>query len=81
MRNNVNEFLNEQIEMVEELCGELTAAEKEELKNDFFKRFEEIASELNVDVNLILNDFDVMVPIYESDFDVKVAADVIGGEY
>ena len=80
MKNNITEFLNEQIEMVEELCGELTATEKEELKNDFFKRFGEIANELHVDVNLILNDFDIMVPIYESDYDINVAAAVIGGE-
>ena len=80
MKYNITEFLNEQIEMVEELCGELTAAEKEELKNDFFNRFGEIANELHVDVNLILNDFDIMVPIYESDYDINVAAAVIGGE-
>lgn len=77
----VIEFLNEQIEMVEELCGDLTNSEKEELKNDFFNKFEKIASELNVDVNLIYNDFDIMIPIYESDFDMSVAAAVIGGEY
>ena len=80
MKNNVNDFVNVQIEMVEELCGDLTNAEKEELKNDFFKRFEKIADELNVDVNLIYNDFEIMVPIYESDFDINVAVAVIGGE-
>ena len=80
MKNNVNDFVNVQIEMVEELCGDLTDAEKEELKNDFFKRFEKIADELNVDVNLIYNDFEIMVPIYESDFDINVAVAVIGGE-
>ena len=79
MKNNVNDFVNVQIEMVEELCGDLTDAEKEELKNDFFKRFEKIADELNVDVNLIYNDFEIMVPIYESDFDINVAVAVIGG--
>ena len=80
MKNNINEFLDEQIEVVEELCGDLTDAEKEELRNDFFNKFEKIAEELHVDVNLILNDFDVMIPIYESDFDINVAASVIGGE-
>ena len=80
MKNNVNDFVNVQIEMVDELCGDLTDAEKEELKNDFFKRFEKIADELNVDVNLIYNDFEIMVPIYESDFDINVAVAVIGGE-
>lgn len=80
MKNNVNDFVNVQIEMVEELCGDLTDAEKEALKNDFFKRFEKIADELNVDVNLIYNDFEIMVPIYESDFDINVAVAVIGGE-
>ena len=80
MKNNVNDFVNVQIEMVEELCGDLTDAEKETLKNDFFKRFEKIADELNVDVNLIYNDFEIMVPIYESDFDINVAVAVIGGE-
>ena len=53
MKNNVNDFVNVQIEMVEELCGDLTDAEKEELKNDFFKRFEKIADELNVDVSKV----------------------------
>ncbi|MBQ2652622.1 MAG: hypothetical protein IJF83_03625 [Methanobrevibacter sp.] len=81
MRNDINEFLNEQIEMVEELCGELTDADKEALKNDFFKKFENIASELHVDVNLILNDFDLMIPIYESDFDINTAVAVISGDY
>ena len=81
----VIDFLNEQIEMVEELCGDLTASEKEELKNDFFKKFEKIATEFHVDVNLIYENFHtVMIPIYESDFDSNVAAEVIlatGGDY
>ncbi|MBQ6220059.1 MAG: hypothetical protein IJH63_00180 [Methanobrevibacter sp.] len=78
MKTDINEFLNEQIEMVEELCGELTTIEKENLKNDFFRKFENIASELHVDVDLILDDFDLMIPIYESDFDMEVAVEVIG---
>lgn len=80
MKNNVNDFVNVQIEMVEELCGDLTEAEKERLRNDFFNKFEKIANELHVDVNLIYNDFEIMVPIYESDFDINVAVAVIGGE-
>jgi len=85
MNKMVIEFLNEQIEMVEELCGDLTASEKEVLKNDFFKKFEKIANEFHVDVNLIYENFHtVMIPIYESDFDSNVAAEVIlatGGDY
>jgi len=85
MNKMVIDFLNEQIEMVEELCGDLTASEKEELKNDFFKKFEKIANEFHVDVNLIYENFHtVMIPIYESDFDSNVAAKVIlatGGDY
>lgn len=81
MKTEINEFLNEQIEVVEDLCGDLTNTEKEQLKNDFFKKFENIANELHVDVNLIYDDFDVMIPIYESDFDINVAAAVIGGDY
>ena len=85
MNKMVIDFLNEQIEMVEELCGDLTASEKEELKNDFFKKFEKIATEFHVDVNLIYENFHtVMIPIYESDFDSNVAAEVIlatGGDY
>jgi len=85
MNKMVIDFLNEQIEMVEELCGDLTDGEKEELKNDFFKKFEKIATEFHVDVNLIYENFHtVMIPIYESDFDSNVAAEVIlatGGDY
>ena len=85
MNKVVNDFLNEQIEVVEELCGDLTNAEKEDLKNDFFKKCEKIASEFHVDVNLIYENFhSVMIPIYESDFDSNVAAEVIlatGGDY
>jgi hypothetical protein len=85
MNKMVIDFLDEQIEMVEELCGDLTASEKEELKNDFFKKFEKIATEFHVDVNLIYENFHtVMIPIYESDFDSNVAAEVIlatGGDF
>lgn len=77
MKNSINEFLNEQIEVVEELCGELTNTEKEKLKKEFFQKFEKIAEKFNIDVNLIYDDFDIMIPIYESDFDIKIAADVI----
>ena len=85
MNKMVTEFLDEQIEMVEELCGDLTADEKEALKNDFFNKFQKIADEFHVDVNLIYENFhSVMIPIYESDFDSNVAAEVIlatGGEF
>jgi len=85
MNKMVIDFLDEQIEMVEELCGDLTASEKEKLKNDFFKKFEKIAGEFHVDVNLIYENFHtVMIPIYESDFDSNVAAEVIlatGGDF
>ena len=85
MNKMVIKFLDEQIEMVEELCGDLTASEKEELKNDFFKKFEKIADEFHVDVNLIYENFHtVMIPIYESAFDSNVAAEVIlatGGDF
>lgn len=60
----VNEFLNEQIEMIEELCGDLTDVEKEELKNRFFNNFQKIADEFHVDVKLIYENFHtVMIPI------------------
>ena len=85
MNKMVIEFLDEQIEMVEELCGDLTADEKEALKNRFFKSFEKIADEFHIDVNLIYENFhSVLIPIYESDFDSNVAAEVIlatGGDY
>lgn len=85
MNKMVTEFLDEQIENVEELCGDLTEAEKEELKNRFFNNFQKIADEFHVDVNLIYENFHtVMIPIYESDFDSNVAAEVIlatGGDY
>lgn len=79
MKNDINEFLNEQIEVVEELCGELTDYEKENLKKDFYNKFEKIAKELHVDVNLIYNDFDIMISIFESDFDIKTATTIIKG--
>ena len=85
MNKMVIKFLDEQIENVEELCGDLTDDEKENLKKDFFNKFQKIADEFHIDVNLIYKNFHtVMIPIYESDFDSNVAAKVIletGGDY
>ena len=74
----INEYLNDKIEMTEEICGTLTASEKQEIKNDLFQKFNNFAGKIGVNVEEILSDIDIVAELDELiDYDFETAKNAV----
>ena len=69
-----NEFLNDQIEEIEDMCGTLTTEEKNKLTNEFMNKYQKLADAVNMKIEKIINNYELMFELNQwIDYDFETA--------
>ena len=74
----INEYLKDQIEMIEDQCGELTNSEKKDIIVAFLDKFTKLADAVGVNVELILNNNELLFELDQyMEYDFEEAKEIL----
>jgi len=73
-----NEFFNDQIAEIEDLCGTLTVEEKAKLEKEFIAKYSKLAEATGVAVDTIINNYELMFELNQwIDYDFETAKKIV----
>lgn len=72
-----NEFFNDQISEIEDVCGTLSTAEKEMIEKEFITKYQRLADEVGVELETIINNYELMFELNQwIDYDFETAVKI-----
>lgn len=74
----INEYLKDQIEMIEDQCGELTNKEKKDIIVTFVNKYTKLADAAGIKVELILNNNELLFELDQyMEYDFEAAKEIL----